>query len=109
MNKEVYYIKEYSIYIPLWHEEIVYNNVYVYINPQLPDNMYIDADNNIHVFEYARFPLHIDVGGVSFLIEETTEKIVEFKEQGIPIINKNIYDISVLSDVIIHLHFIPSS
>lgn len=39
--------------IPLWHHELVYDkggsDLYVRVIPVLPDNISIDADNNIHI------------------------------------------------------------
>jgi len=83
LRKEVYYLKEYDLYIPLWHREIVFKNIVVYINPILPHNVYIDSNNNIHIY------------GASHSIVE--------KGKGIPLLNKNIYDYSVLSDIIYHV------
>lgn len=108
MNHDVYLLKDYGMYIPLWHQELVFKNIYIEINPQLPDNIYIDEDNNIHVFESGPFPIIVNVGDVSFSIQHTIKNIVELKGMGIPVINiKNIYDVSVLSDIIVHI--IPSS
>ena len=49
MNKSVYHLVEHDIYIPLWHQEICFKNIIININPILPDNVMIDADNNIHI------------------------------------------------------------
>ena len=82
LNKEVYYLKEYNLYVPLWHRELVFKNIVIHINPILPKNVTIDSDNNIHIH------------GAS------NSAVV--KGKGIPIFNKNIYDYSVLSDIIYH-------
>jgi DnaJ-class molecular chaperone len=118
-NKEVFFDKEHSLYIPLWHYEITFEDVkrrYI-IKPNVADNIFIEGNNDIHV------NLHIDnykqrignnivfnVGEKSFSIK-LDENIIENKmvvlyNQGIPIINnKNIYDCSFLSNIIIHVSF----
>ena len=118
-NKEVFFDKEHSLYIPLWHYEISFEDVkrrYI-IKPKVADNIFIEGNNDIHV------NLHIDnykerignnivfnVGKKSFSIK-LDENIIENKmivlyNQGIPIINnKNIYDCSYLSNIIIHVSF----
>ena len=118
-NKEVFFDKEHSLYIPLWHYEITFEDVkrrYI-IKPKVADNIFIEGNNDIHV------NLHIDnykqrignnivfnVGEKSFSIK-LDENIIENKmivlyNQGIPIINnKNIYDYSFLSNIIIHVSF----
>lgn len=118
-NKEVFFDKEHSLYIPLWHYEITFEDVkrrYI-IKPKVADNIFIEGNNDIHV------NLHIDnykqrignnivfnVGEKSFSIK-LDENIIENKmivlyNQGIPIINnKNIYDCSFLSNIIIHVSF----
>jgi hypothetical protein len=82
LNKEVYYIKEHNLYIPLWHRELVFKNIVIHINPILPENVVIDSDNNIHIYD-------------------STQDVV-VKGKGIPVLNKNIYDYSRLSDIIYH-------
>ena len=41
------------IIVPLWHKELIYEdnnkNIYIYINPVLPNNIEIDSNNNIIV------------------------------------------------------------
>jgi len=83
LRKEVYYLKEYDLYIPLWHRELVFKNIVIHINPILPKNVTIDAKNNIHIHG----------ASISAVV----------KGKGIPVFNKNIYDYSVLSDIIYHV------
>lgn len=83
LNKDVYYLKEYNLYVPLWHRELIFKNIIIHINPILPKNVTIDTENNIHIHE----------ASISAII----------KGKGIPKLNKNIYDYSVLSDVIYHI------
>ena len=51
LRKEVYYLKEYDLYIPLWHRELVFKNIVIHINPILPKNVTIDSNNNIHIYQ----------------------------------------------------------
>ena len=102
MNKNVYYLSEYNIYIPLWHHEIVFKNVIININPVLPDNIIIDGVNNIHVINHDTTTM-FELGGISFLIDDCIKNMNLLKGRGIPKINmKNIYDYSEMSDIILH-------
>ena len=103
INKNVYYLSEYDIYIPLWHHEIIFKNVIIHINPALPENILIDNDNNIHVIITNDQTDTFIIGGVSFLISDCIKNMNLLKGKGIPKINiKNIYDYSELSDIILH-------
>ena len=82
LNKEVYYIKEHNLYIPLWHRELIFKNIVIRINPVLPENVVIDSENHIHIYNSPS----------SYIL----------KGKGIPMLNKNIYDYSRLSDIIYH-------
>ena len=91
LNKDIYYLEEEHIYIPLWHHEIIFNKkIKVLIKPVL-NNMYLDDDNNIYIKKE-----HLHLLGISNL------KI------GIPRISKDIYDASNLSNIFI-LPSYPSS
>jgi hypothetical protein len=106
LNKNVYYLSEYNIYIPLWHHEITFKNIIININPILPENIIIDNENNIHVIITNNIT-HFELGGISFLIDDCIKNMNLLKGRGIPKINmKNIYDYSELSDII--LHFKPN-
>jgi len=87
LNKDIYYLEEEHIYIPLWHHEIIFNKkIRVVIKPNL-NNMYLDDDNNIYIKQE---DLHLL--GVSNLKE---------LKIGIPRVSKDIYDASNLSNIII--------
>jgi hypothetical protein len=104
LNKNVYYLSQYDIYIPLWHHEIIFKNVTININPVLPNNIIIDNDNNIHIIIKNNDIEDIMLGDISFVIEDCIKNINLLKGKGIPKINmKNIYDYSVLSDIILHI------
>jgi len=51
MNSEIFKleIEEDIVYVPLWHQEMVYENILIKIRPILPDNITIDESNNIHI------------------------------------------------------------
>lgn len=91
LNKDIYYLEEEHIYIPLWHHEIIFNKkIKVIINPVL-NNMYLDDDNNIYIKRE-----HLHLLGVSNLTNDFRELKI-----GIPRISKDIYDASNLSTIII--------
>ena len=101
-NKSLYVLNE--IYVPLWHHELTIQHYKITIIPDLPDYVDIDINNNIHVYLTIQTMDEITfvLGGVSFLINR--EQNI-FSGQGIPIIQeKNIYNISKLSDVIFHIN-----
>ena len=101
INKNVYYLSEYDIYIPLWHHEIIFKNIVINITPSLPENILIDNDNNIHVI--ITNSDSFTIGSVSFLISDCIKNMNLLKGRGIPRINiKNIYDYSESSDIILH-------
>ena len=104
MNKSVYHLTEHDIYIPLWHQEICFKNIIININPTLPDNVMIDADNNIHIIITPTTPDEFILGGISFSIQHCIKNMDELKGKGIPRINiKNIYDYTIISDIILHI------
>jgi len=107
--------------IPLWNRELVYDiscsDVYIKCNPVLHDNHYIDEYNNIHVkvaltiSDIWNKTIHeVKVGKKVFelKIEELKMKkyqTLTLKNRGMPRINgKQIYDVSALGDVVIHIH-----
>ncbi len=97
-KKDMFFLKEYNVYIPLWHKEIVlFDKINIIINPSIPENVTIDEDNNIYI-KIDKFTETYTIGNISFLIPLYEDKKY-FK--GIPKINeKNIYDITTYSDLI---------
>lgn len=93
LNKDIYYLEDEHIYIPLWHHEIVFHKkIKVFIKPILY-NMELDDDNNIYI---KREDLHLL--GISILNEKEN---FELKERGIPRVSENIYDATKLSTIFI--------
>jgi len=107
-------------YIPLWHNELVYDNsgsdLYVKCSPLLPENMEIDERNNLHVF--VKYPIQDLLGKDRILLEcskqtfsfspsqlkVTRTQTLVLHNSGISCINiENIYDVSKKADVIIHV------
>lgn len=69
LNNEVYVLEhdEITYYIPLWHEEVTYetggHSLIVKCIPQLPEHVYIDENNHIHI--------HIKISVVRALRDKT--------------------------------------
>ena len=106
--------------IPLWHNELVYDNsgcdLYVTCIPILPKNVEIDERNNMIVqlnYDVSQLMDHdniiVDVGGREFSFRPSKLKIVRkqklvFYNSGISAIkHKNIYDVSTRGDVILEI------
>lgn len=101
-NKSLYILND--IYVPLWHHELTIQHYKITIIPDLPDYVDIDINNNINVYLtiQSTHAITFVLGGVSFLINH--EQTI-FSGQGIPIIQeKNIYNVSKLSNVIFHIN-----
>jgi len=117
INNKIYHV-------PLWHNEMYYdtsgNQIIVICEPQTPDNINIDEDNNIYI------SLNIDINEIpnllinkyyNFLIGKKNfclpinelyireEQTYIFKNQGVSIIKQDIYDIDDKSHVICKLRF----
>ena len=111
-----------KLYIPLWHEEIVfnmnYNTVLIRNELNLPENIVLDENNDIHI----KININLQDGlqsiytynlcGKVFEIKYAELKLVEYqthklKNRGIPRINlKKILDITNISDIIFHITLI---
>lgn len=120
-NKDLYPHNE--VYIPLWHKVITLDEIYTFFNKtcnknilykiniiNIPSNIKILDNNDIIIYIYDKINLNqtfnytITNKKIEFII---TENILKNKyhiiiKEGIPCINKtNIYDISILSNIII--------
>lgn len=106
--------------IPLWHHELIYDNsgneIIVKCSPILPENIEIDRENNIIVYENFNIENILNKEIISINIRErifviNREQLLLKKEQivilygmGISKINSNnIYDISNKSNIIVYL------
>jgi len=109
LRKDIYYLEEDQLYIPLWHQEIVFHGkIKVIIDPVLPKGVEIDEDNNILV-SYADLQDSL-LDWISILIDKDHEKELKkeaslekwiLKKKGIPRIRSFIYDTQELSDLIV--------
>ena len=104
-------------YVPMWHEEVYYGeNIVVRCVPEVPETIYIDEKNNIHISvtkslgniaHLKSFDVVIWERKYTIIVEQLLIKsyqLVKFNGEGIPRINtKDIYNDEKKSDVIVHL------
>ncbi len=117
-------------YIPLWHDEVYFkdtatdNDLIIKCIPDIPDHIYIDEDNNIHINVIHRTTLNelLNKDHIRYVSYDKMEKeiislnipitnlfikkhqLYKFSKLGIPKINSNeIYSIKQKSNIIIHL------
>jgi hypothetical protein len=101
LKKEIYFMNDYDIYVPLWHHQLVfYEKIEINIVPILPENIEIDDNNDIIIKNAKIDNRYIYIDGISFLITDNEYKNKCLKGKGIPRIKNNIYDISELSDIL---------
>ena len=121
------YVQEQLYLVPLWHKESYYDGsgceIIAICEPDLPDNINIDDDNNliVHVEIYAREnladmiinddKLTFYIGNESFSIPPSElylkrEQYYCFKGKGLVNIKKDLYDLSDKSDIIVKIIFI---
>ena len=114
-------VEEKEYFIPLWHHELIYDDIIVQCSPLLPDNISIDENNNI-VVQNIQIPLLLLFQQTFFLFllgtQEiyiyakdvsliSTSQIIVLFQQGIPQIQTtNVYDISIKSNIIAHITLI---
>lgn len=115
LNQSVYKLKRgdsETLFVPLWHRELEYDGVFVDCVPTLPDNIWLDELNNIHVkcgfkvgdlwdkdgvdIQVGTRIYNLDVG----LLRLVSKQIVEIDGQGIPVPNEaDIFNVSRLSHI----------
>ena len=111
-----------KLYIPLWHEEIIFNmnekTILIRNELNLPENIVLDENNDIHIkininLQDGLQPIYTyNLCGKVFEIKYAELKLVEYqthklKNRGIPRINlKKILDITNISDIIFHITLI---
>ncbi len=117
-NNEIYCLQHEgdTIYIPLWHRELQYNDITIKCIPDLPEHIQIDEDNNIHykiflesnkIFQESN--IEIDFCGDIHIISIDKLFIKKYqtyylKQCGISLINTtNILDIDKKGDIIVHI------
>jgi hypothetical protein len=100
LRKDIYYLEEETLYIPLWHEEITfYGKIKVILEPVLPDHVRLDENNNILVCYEVKDTLVF--GSLSISMSEKEKKEKRILGKGIPRIKESLYDASELSDIIL--------
>jgi hypothetical protein len=114
-------IEEETYYVPLWHSELIYNkSCVVQCEPELPDNVELDEDNNVHVFlTYNLFDLWRQRDTVDYSLGKKTysfpleslhmkkEQVIVRIGEGIPVANGvEIFSVEKLSDVYLHITLI---
>ena len=124
LNSDIYKLEINNdiIYIPLWHNELNFENNIIKIDPLLDSNISIDIDNNIHYTYTDTFHNIIDLlktnnSTLTIAIENhsfniliskltfTKYQIYSIKNQGLSKINThNILDNSYKSDIIFHIY-----
>jgi curved DNA-binding protein CbpA len=112
------YVNEQLYIVPLWHHEMYFDcdegEIIVICEPQLPDNVTIDEDNNLHTdatiqlsdFNFRNIQVH--VGNKSFEIPSQhlylkKEQIYRIKNKGITKIKDDIYNITEKADIIVKI------
>ena len=119
-------VDEKTYLVPLWHSELYFDapdgsEIIVLCQPKISDELTIDENNNIHLIKsiniHTDLPtlilndsfVSLEVGGKWFSIplhnlHIKKEQIYKFKGQGIAHISeKDIYNISVKSDIIVRI------
>lgn len=105
------------VYVPLWHQEMLYENIIIKIQPLLSPHITIDEYNNIHIKYNNKFQNIIDlidkdintieVDNYKIPIEELKFKKNQtylLKNQGIPVINSSdILDNKNKANIFIHI------
>ena len=123
LNSDIYKleINNEIIYIPLWHNELNFENNIIKIDPLLDSNISIDIDNNIHYTYINTFTNIIDLLNSNATITIDIEnhifnilisnltfskyQIYSIKNQGLSKINtNNILDNTYKSDIICHIY-----
>ena len=124
LNSDIYKLtiaNEY-VYVPLWHNELAFENAIIKIYPLLVSNVYLDSSNIIHYTYKNKFStlleniannvnsLIITIDNNIYSIAINNLKLSKYQtyileNQGIPVINSNnILDNSVKSSIIFHIY-----
>ena len=115
-NIYIHYHNDNKYYIPLWHSELVYDDFTIKCIPNLPDHIYIDEKNNLHIHLNIKFDGLLKEKYIRFKLENKnfdihvcelriiSNQIIYLKNKGISIINNNdIYNVSKRSDIVVHI------
>ena len=121
------YIENQLYLVPLWHYETCYDGsgceIIVICEPELPDNVKIDDDNNLYVeteisiyndltdMLVNNLDISINIGNKEISIPLSNlyfkkEQYYRLKNQGITKVKNDIYDVNDKSDIIVKVKFI---
>lgn len=101
-RKDIYYLEEEKLYIPLWHQEIMFHGkIKVVLNPILPNGIELDEDNNILVSRKYVQKDSVVLGAISISFNEKEWIEKRIQKRGIPRMGSFIYDVSSLSDIML--------
>lgn len=121
------YVQDQLYLVPLWHRESYYDGsgceIISICEPDLPDNIKIDDDNNlmvdIEIHAYSDLSdmiinnqdISFDIGDESFSIPLSElylkrEQYYRLKRKGLVNVKKDLYDLSDKSDIIVKIIFI---
>ena len=129
LNNNLYklYVNEELFLVPLWHSESYFDGsgceIMVICEPELPNGITIDDDNNIcvetEISAYHQLPddimdngfVGIEIGGKDFTIPLSNlymkrEQYYRIKNEGLSKIKKDIYDVSEKTDIIVKINLI---
>ena len=123
LNSDIYKLEINNdiIYIPLWHNELNFENNIIKIDPLLDNNITLDSDNNIHYTYTDTFHNIIDLLNSNSTLTINIEthifnipinkltfskyQIYSIKNRGLSKINiNNILDNTYKSDIIFHIY-----
>jgi len=122
------YVDDQLYLVPLWHDELYFDSltsdIIVLCNPELPANMVLDEDNNLHVtldiegnklldlIKNNSIFVSLLIGNRDFSIPLNKlymkkEQIYKFVKQGISrVIEDDIYNVSCKTDIIVKIRII---
>ena len=106
--------------VPLWHHHLIYDSkkgeMYIDCYPILPENIFIDDNNNIHIYIettimdiWSKEIIEFSIGSRLFFFKKEilhmkTYQQTIFYNEGIPIVNMlDMYDVSKKSNIIVHI------
>ena len=96
-NASIYYLEEEHLYIPLWHQEILFHGkIKVILEPELPESVELDEDNNLLLSD---LPEILTFGSISILTTPRERQEQKIVGKGIPRIQDSLYDSSSRGDL----------
>jgi len=120
INDRIYklIIDENTYYVPLWHNELEFDgDIIVKCIPELPENIIIDENNNIHIHLKIVFSNELldcnNIDVINNLQIQVSKLLIKkkqsylFPKKGISVIKeKDIYNVEERSDIIVWIEFI---